>query len=86
MVGWGFMEALAEAGLPPGVVNFLPGPGSEVGDTLVDHPSTRFINFTGIQGSRAAESPSDPPIVGEGQRWLKRAYMEMGGKDALDGR
>jgi 1-pyrroline-5-carboxylate dehydrogenase len=76
------MEVLAEAGLPPGVVNFLPGPGSEVGDTLVDHPTTRFINFTGSKevGLRIAERSA---IVNEGQRWLKRSYMEMGGKNAL---
>ncbi len=82
LVGWGFMEVLAEAGMPPGVVNFLPGPGSEVGDTLVDHPTTRFINFTGSKevGLRIAERSA---VVGEGQRWLKRSYMEMGGKDAL---
>ena len=33
--------------LPPGVLNFLPGPGGAVGDALVDHPLTRFIAFTG---------------------------------------
>ena len=82
LVGWGFMEVVAEAGIPPGVVNFLPGPGSEVGDTLVDHPTTRFINFTGSKevGLRIAERSA---VVGDGQRWLKRSYMEMGGKNAL---
>ncbi len=82
LVGWGFMQVLEEAGVPNGVVNFLPGPGSEVGDTLVDHPTTRFINFTGSKevGLRIGERSSK---VHEGQKWLKRAYMEMGGKDAL---
>jgi 1-pyrroline-5-carboxylate dehydrogenase len=82
MVGWGFMQVLEEAGVPAGVVNFLPGPGSEVGDTLVDHPTTRFINFTGSKevGLRIAERSSR---VHEGQKWMKRSYMEMGGKDAL---
>jgi len=47
VLGAHFMDLVAEAGLPDGVVNFLPGPGSEVGDFLVDHPDTRFINFTG---------------------------------------
>jgi 1-pyrroline-5-carboxylate dehydrogenase len=76
------MEALAEAGVPPGVVNFLPGAGSEVGDTLVDHPTTRFVNFTGSKevGLRIAERSA---IATTGQRWLKRAYLEMGGKDAI---
>lgn len=82
IVGWGFMQVLEEAGLPPGVVNFLPGPGDEVGDTFVDHASTRFINFTGSKqvGLRIAERAA---AVYPGQRWMKRAYMEMGGKDAL---
>ena len=82
LVGWGFMQVLEEAGVPDGVVNFLPGPGSEVGDTLVDHPTTRFINFTGSKevGLRIGERSAK---VHEGQKWIKRAYMEMGGKDAL---
>jgi 1-pyrroline-5-carboxylate dehydrogenase len=82
LVGWGFVKALEEAGLPPGVVNFLPGSGSTIGDALVDHPRTRFINFTGSKeiGLRIAERSAK---VHEGQKWLKRSYMEMGGKDAL---
>ncbi|MFV1971373.1 MAG: aldehyde dehydrogenase family protein [Acidimicrobiia bacterium] len=82
LVGWGFMKVLQDAGLPDGVVNFLPGSGSEIGDLLVDHPRTRFVNFTGSKevGLRIAERSAK---VHEGQRWLKRSYMEMGGKDAL---
>jgi 1-pyrroline-5-carboxylate dehydrogenase len=82
MIGAWFMDLVAEAGFPPGVVNYLPGPGSEVGDFLVDHPRTRFINFTGSKevGLRIAERSAK---VHPGQKWLKRAYMEMGGKDAL---
>ena len=82
LVGWGFMQVLAEAGMPDGVVNYLPGAGSVVGDALVDHPMTRFVNFTGSKevGLRIAERSAQ---VTEGQRWLKRSYMEMGGKDAL---
>ena len=82
LVGWGFMKVLEEAGLPPGVVNFLPGSGSQIGDALVDNPRTRFVNFTGSKevGLRIAERAAK---VHDGQKWLKRAYMEMGGKDAL---
>jgi 1-pyrroline-5-carboxylate dehydrogenase len=82
LVGWGFIEVLLDAGLPPGVVNYLPGSGGSIGDALVDHPRTRFVNFTGSKevGLRIAERSA---IVHPGQRWLKRAYMEMGGKDAL---
>jgi 1-pyrroline-5-carboxylate dehydrogenase len=82
LVGWEFMRILEGAGMPPGVVNFLPGPGARVGDSLVDDPTTRFINFTGSKevGLRIAERAAH---VHGGQKWMKRAYMEMGGKDAL---
>lgn len=82
LVGWGFIKVLEEAGLPRGVVNYLPGSGATIGDALVDHPRARFINFTGSKevGLRIAERSSK---IAEGQKWLKRSYMEMGGKDAL---
>ena len=77
-----FMELVAAAGLPDGVINFLPGSGGEVGDYLVDQVRTRFINFTGSKdvGLRIAERAA---MVHPGQVWLKRAAMEMGGKDAI---
>lgn len=77
-----FMEVLEEAGLPAGVVNYIPGSGSEVGDYLVDHPRTRFISFTGSRdvGLRIYERASK---VHEGQIWLKRVIAEMGGKDTI---
>jgi 1-pyrroline-5-carboxylate dehydrogenase len=82
MIAFAFMKLLEDAGLPPGVVNFLPGAGSEIGDALVDHPRTRFVNFTGSKeiGIRIAERAAK---VHDGQKWLKRSFMEMGGKDAL---
>jgi 1-pyrroline-5-carboxylate dehydrogenase len=71
-----------ELGLPPGVLNFLPGPGSVIGDFLVDDPRTRFIAFTGSKevGMRIFERASK---VHPGQRWLKRTILEMGGKDSI---
>ncbi len=77
-----FMECVAEAGFPVGVINYFPGSGSEVGDPLVDHPQTRFINFTGSLevGLRINERAAK---LQSGQVWLKKAYMELGGKDAL---
>ncbi len=82
VLGAHFMDIVAEAGLPDGVINFLPGPGSDVGDFLVDHPDTRFINFTGSKevGLRIAQRAA---VVHPGQQWMKRAFMEMGGKDGL---
>ncbi|MBM6616256.1 L-glutamate gamma-semialdehyde dehydrogenase [Bacillus suaedaesalsae] len=77
-----FMEVLEEAGLPAGVVNFIPGSGAEVGDYLVDHPRTRFVSFTGSRdvGLRIYERASK---LSEGQIWLKRVIAEMGGKDTI---
>lgn len=76
------MEILEEAGTPPGVVNFLPGPGASVGDALVDHPHTRFIAFTGSKevGLRIFQRAA---VQQPGQIWLKRTVLEMGGKDAI---
>jgi len=73
---------LKEAGLPDGVLNFVPGSGGEVGDTLVDHPLTRFVSFTGSMeiGMRIYERASK---VNPGQKWLKRVVAEMGGKDYI---
>lgn len=77
-----FVEVLEEAGLPKGVLNFIPGSGAEVGDYLVDHPKTRFISFTGSRdvGVRIYERASK---LNEGQIWLKRVIAEMGGKDTI---
>jgi 1-pyrroline-5-carboxylate dehydrogenase len=73
---------LDECALPPGVVNFITGPGSTLGDALVDHPKTRFIAFTGSKevGIRINERAAK---VHPGQIWLKRTILEMGGKDSI---
>ncbi|SHS97287.1 aldehyde dehydrogenase [Mycobacteroides abscessus subsp. abscessus] len=77
-----FVEVMEEAGLPKGVLNFVPGSGAEVGDYLVDHKDTRFISFTGSRdvGLRIFERASK---LNEGQIWLKRVIAEMGGKDTI---
>ncbi|MBE3554269.1 MAG: L-glutamate gamma-semialdehyde dehydrogenase, partial [Thermicanus sp.] len=77
-----FFEILQEAGVPDGVVNFVPGSGAEVGDYLVDHPLTRFISFTGSRevGLRINERAAKRA---PGQKWIKRVVAEMGGKDAI---
>ncbi len=71
-----------ECSLPPGVLNFVTGPGGAIGDTLVDHPRTRFIAFTGSKevGLRIFERAAHRQ---PGQNWLKRTVLEMGGKDAI---
>ncbi|QTA37983.1 L-glutamate gamma-semialdehyde dehydrogenase [Thermosipho ferrireducens] len=77
-----FFEALQEAGLPDGVVNFLPGSGALAGEYLVKHPKIRFISFTGSKdvGLRINELAARPQ---PGQIWIKRTILEMGGKDAI---
>jgi 1-pyrroline-5-carboxylate dehydrogenase len=76
------VELFEEAGAPPGVLNFVPGSGGEIGDFLVGHPRTRFISFTGSRevGTHMYALASQ---VQQGQRWLKRVVAEMGGKDAI---
>ncbi|ABO65553.1 MULTISPECIES: L-glutamate gamma-semialdehyde dehydrogenase [Geobacillus] len=82
VVAYKFAEVLEEAGLPAGVLNYIPGSGAEVGDYLVEHPRTRFISFTGSRdvGIRIYERAAK---VQPGQIWLKRVIAEMGGKDAI---
>jgi 1-pyrroline-5-carboxylate dehydrogenase len=77
-----FVELMNEAGLPKGVVNFVPGSGAQIGDYLVDHPKTRFVSFTGSRevGCRINERAAK---VNEGQIWIKRVIAEMGGKDTV---
>ncbi len=77
-----FLEALEQAGMPPGVVNLVPGPGSSVGDVLVGHPRTRFVAFTGSKqvGLGINELAAK---VAPGQIWVKRVIVEMGGKDSI---
>src|SRR5215469_8060594 len=76
-----FVEVLEEAGMPGGVVNFCPGSGTTFGNAIVEHPKTRFIAFTGSRDvgleihERAAKHQ-------DGQIWIKRTILEMGGKDS----
>ncbi|HUI41281.1 MAG TPA: L-glutamate gamma-semialdehyde dehydrogenase [Terriglobia bacterium] len=81
-IAYKFFELLEQAGMPPGVVNFLPGSGGTIGDFLVAHPRTRYVAFTGskdvglhINELAAKHQP--------GQIWVKRVVAEMGGKDSI---
>ena len=81
-IAFKFFEALQEAGMPDGVVNFCPGSGSSFGAGLVEHPLTRFVAFTGSKevgldiNQRAAVARPE-------QKWIKRTVLEMGGKDSI---
>jgi len=82
MMGQLFVEIMAEAGFPKGVLNFITAPGGEVGDYLVNSPITRFISFTGSKeiGLRVTQNAATHR---DGQKWIKRVVAEMGGKDAI---
>lgn len=68
-------EILTEAGLPPGVIQFIPGPASAVADTLLNHPAMAGVHFTGSTevfkkiwkqvGNNIDKYHSYPRLVGE---------------------
>src|SRR5256884_412584 len=76
------MQVFEEAGVPPGVLNFLPGHGSVVGAHLVDREDVDLVAFPGSRevGLKIWESAG---ITRPGQRELKRVICEMGGKNAM---
>ena len=69
-----FMDLVREAGIPPGVVNVLPGT-AEAGEALVRHPLVQKVSFTG--GPTAARQ-----ILAGCAETLKPAVLELGGKSA----
>jgi acyl-CoA reductase-like NAD-dependent aldehyde dehydrogenase len=71
-----FVELLAEAGLPPGVVNLVHGFGEEAGDRLVRHPDVPVITFTGARetGVLVTRNAADE---------LKHVHLELGGKNGI---
>ena len=80
---WLVFDLMRQAGLPPGVLNYVTcSDGAVVGGHLVKHPRTRFISFTGSKavGCWIYEEAGK---VRPGQIWLKRVTAEMGGKDAV---
>ena len=68
-----FAELLAEAGLPPGVFNVIPGPGALVGAAMAEHPGIDKISFTG-------ETETGKTILRAAAGTVKRVSMELGGK------
>jgi len=76
------MQVFEEAGVPPGVLNFISGHGSVIGAHLVDHKDVDLIAFTGSRevGLRIWESAGKTQ---PDQRELKRVVCEMGGKNPV---
>jgi acyl-CoA reductase-like NAD-dependent aldehyde dehydrogenase len=68
------VEHLAAAGVPPGAINVVVGPGGAVGNALVEHPSTRLVTFTG-------STEVGKGIAERAGRHAKRVILEMGGLD-----
>jgi len=70
------VQVFIDAGLPPGVLNLVTGPGGLVGNALVESPSVKGISFTG-------STEIGTSIYTEGARRLKKVQCEMGGKNAV---
>ncbi|MBZ0272903.1 L-glutamate gamma-semialdehyde dehydrogenase [bacterium] len=81
-IGRLFFDALVASGMPPGVVNYLPGEGRTAGEELVTNARTRFIAFTGSRevGLGIVEKAGR---TAAGQVWIKRVIAEMGGKNGI---
>lgn len=73
---YNLVQALVDAGLPPGVVNIVTGSGSRVGEPLIRHPSVKVISFTGSTeiGSRVVRTAAEG---------MKHVSLEMGGKNPI---
>jgi len=82
VIGAMLVEIFEEAGLPRGVLNYLPGKGSVIGAHLVDHKDVDLIAFTGSRevGLRIWESAGQTRPA---QQQLKHVVCEMGGKNAV---
>jgi RHH-type transcriptional regulator, proline utilization regulon repressor / proline dehydrogenase / delta 1-pyrroline-5-carboxylate dehydrogenase len=81
-IAFRLVQILHEAGVPPGVLAFLPGVGEEVGAYLVAHHDASFVTFTGSKAV-GLEIMREAAIHRDGQRQVKRVIAEMGGKNAV---
>ncbi len=76
LLGLKFAEVAEDAGLPPGVLNVITGPGSTVGNALASHPGVDLVGFTG-------SSETGKVIMAAGSSTMKRMIMELGGKNPV---
>jgi alpha-ketoglutaric semialdehyde dehydrogenase len=76
LLGERFVELLAEAGIPPGVVNIVHGGGRAVGDRLVRHPDVRVITLTGSRETGVE-------VLRNAAESLKHVHLELGGKNGI---
>ena len=68
-----FADICREVGLPPGVLNVITGPGSSVGQAIVEHPGIDKIAFTG-------DTSTGKGIMRGAAETLKKITLELGGK------
>jgi RHH-type proline utilization regulon transcriptional repressor/proline dehydrogenase/delta 1-pyrroline-5-carboxylate dehydrogenase len=82
VIGSMMYKIFEKTNLPRGVLNFLPGPGGEIGNALVTHPDVALIAFTGSKevGLKIIEKAGKTP---EGMMYVKSVVAEMGGKNAI---
>lgn len=82
VVGHTLVEIFRDAGLPAGVLNYVPGPSGLIGDMLVEDPRIGIVAFTGSMevGLRIVEKAAK---VRQGQPAIKKVICEMGGKNAI---
>lgn len=73
-IGLKIAEIIGRLDLPPGVINFVTGPGSTIGNDLSSHPGIDFISFTG-------SSEVGKTILANASRTVKTTMMELGGKN-----
>ncbi len=70
------VKIFEEAGLPPGVLNFVTGSGSEAGEALLNHPEVDVYSFTG-------STESGKHVFSQTAGRLKHVSLELGGKNAI---
>jgi aldehyde dehydrogenase (NAD+) len=71
-----FVNVLTEAGVPPGVVNFVTGDGEEVGTPMTTDPRVRVVSFTGSTHVGRIVNQAAAPT-------FKKVHLEMGGKNVI---
>ncbi len=73
-IGLKIAEIISNLDLPPGIINFVTGPGSTIGNDLSSHPGIDFISFTG-------SSDVGKTIIANSSQTVKTTMMELGDKN-----
>jgi RHH-type proline utilization regulon transcriptional repressor/proline dehydrogenase/delta 1-pyrroline-5-carboxylate dehydrogenase len=76
------LDFFTDAGLPPGVLSYLPGIGEEIGPTLAEHPDVALVAFTGSRGVGMLLNRQTAELA-PGQEHIKKLIAELGGKNAI---